>query len=165
LHSDGGIATTLFLGFDSSGFKWLADNWRKRHPHKSLSKIRVWAIVNQKLVETGATTQPQYLSVGMRSLKIMMKYDRFKALRSLAFMIASVDKMKGMRAEFRYLAIPEDTTIPSDLTELKNKKMVSNLVELGRRLGADSSSWQTGPPDPYVLPQAGVPTSPNPQSN
>ena len=160
LHSDGGIATTLFLGFDSNGFKWLADNWRKRYPGKPLPKIRVWAIVNQKLVETGLTTQPRYLSVGMRSLDIMMKYDRYKALRSLAFMIASVDKLKDIRAEFRYLAIPEDATIPSDLTELKNKKMVSELVELGRRLGADSSSWQTGPPDPYAIPEAGAPPSP-----
>ena len=90
----------------------------------------------------------------------MMKYDRFKALRSLAFMIASVDKIKGIRAEFRYLVIPEDATIPTDLTELKDKKMVSDLVELGRRLGADSSSWQTGPPDPYALPEVGAPASP-----
>ena len=159
LYADGGIATTLFLGFDSIGFKWLADTWYKRHPNTPLPKIRLWAIVNQKLIEIGETIQPGYLSIGMRSLNIMMKYDRFKALRSLAFMTANIDKIKGIRAEFRYLAIPEDATIPSDLTELKDKKMVSELVELGRRLGADSSSWQTSPPDPYALPKAGEPAS------
>lgn len=158
LYSDGGIAATLFLGFDSKGFRWIADTWRKRHPDRPLPAIRIWAIVNQKLIETGETTQPKYLDIGMRSLNIMMKYDRFKALRSYAFMIADVDKIKGVRAEFRYIVIPEDITIPSDLTELKDKKMVSELVELGRRLGADPSSWQTGPPDPYTLPAARVPS-------
>ena len=44
--------------------------------------------------------------------------------------------------------------------QLQDKKIVSELVELGRRMGADSSSWQTGPPDPYAIPEAGAPASP-----
>jgi hypothetical protein len=103
LYSDGGITTTLFLGFDLDGINWMADTWRERHPDTPLPAIRLWAIINQKLVETGQTIQPQYLDVGMRSLNIMMKYDRFKALRFFAYMIARVDDIKGLRAEFRYL--------------------------------------------------------------
>lgn len=82
LHSDGGIAVTLFLGIDLNGFKCMADTYRERHPDTPLPKIRLWAIVNQK------------------------------------------------------------------------------LVELGRRLGADPSSWETGPPDPYTLPAARTPADP-----
>jgi Patatin-like phospholipase len=154
LYSDGGIAMTLFLGFDLKGLNWMAETWRERHPGIPLPTIRLWAIINQKLIETGKTVQPQYIRVGSRSLEIMMKYDRFKALLFLEHMIARVDDIKGIRAEFRFIAIPENGMIPSDLTELKNKKLVSELVDLGRRLGANSSSWESGLPDPYALPTA-----------
>jgi predicted acylesterase/phospholipase RssA len=158
LYADGGIAASLFLAIDLEGFKWLADAWRERHPGTPMPAIRVWAIINQKLLIEGETVQPQYTDIGMRSINIMMQYDRFKALMYYYHMIERVNALDGVRAEFRYITIPDNATIPLELTDLIDNKLVTGLVNLGRQLGADPLNWKKGPPNPLQLPAVGTPT-------
>ncbi len=146
LYTDGGVASTMFMGFDVFAVEWLLAQWQQRHPNLPMPALRVWVIVNAKLFIDEATVQPRYLDIAMRSIKIMMEYDRLKALFMMAFMVREMDSIDGVRAEFRYVAVPDDATIPKDLSELGDESMIRGVVDLGYRMGTDPRSWTEGAP-------------------
>jgi hypothetical protein len=47
--------------------------------------------------------------------------------------------------EFRYVAIPDDYT-PIEGEEMFDAEIMTALSDLGRKMGADPSSWRTGVP-------------------
>ena len=151
LYTDGGVATTMFLGVDANGIRAIAQRWQQVHPDWPIPKIRVWIIINAKLHIDKRTVQTQYFDVAMRSIEIMMAYDRIKALFAMAYLVTQMNTFDGVQAEFRYITIPESATIPKDLTEMGDKSMIHNLVELGRKLGAAKDSWTIGTPQVYRM--------------
>ena len=47
--------------------------------------------------------------------------------------------------EFRYVAIPDDYS-PVEGEEMFDEEIMTALSDLGRKMGADPSSWRTGVP-------------------
>jgi hypothetical protein len=146
LHADGGIAFTMFTGFDLNGIYRLLDRWRERHPGIPLPKLRVWAIVNQHVFVPEEMVQPRYLEIASRTVEIAMGYDRLKTLSLFVYGFKILDDLEDVEAEFRYVAIPPEASTPRDLDDLADAKLARKLVELGRRLGADPSSWKQDVP-------------------
>ena len=54
----------------------------------------------------------------------------------------------GVDVEFRYVAIPQDGS-RNKTKDMFNKEYMTELEELGRKMGADPSSWRTKVPSPY----------------
>ena len=146
LYTDGGVASTLFYGVDVQFFEKLASLWYERHPDTQMPRIRAWAIVNSKLYPELTNVQPRYPEVAIRSINLMMAYDRLKALSVLALMFDEADEMDGVNAEFRFVAIPQQSVTPIDVQDISDKALIRDLVELGTRMGKDPASWQTEPP-------------------
>ena len=152
LYTDGGVASTMFMGVDANGIRSVSLRWRRLHPGWPMPKIRIWIIVNAKLFIDEKTVQPRYFEVAMRSIDIMMAYDRIKALFALAFMAYEMNSIDGVQAELRYIAIPETATIPTDISQMSDRVLIEKFVETGRRLGADSTNWTQGAPEVYRMP-------------
>ena len=153
LYTDGGVAATMFLGIDAYGISKVAQQWLQRHPDTPMPTIRVWVIINAKMYVDARTVQAQYPDIAMRSIDIIMAYDRLKALFTLAFLIDEMNEQQGVQAELRHVFIPQDATIPTDVTQLGDKDIIRNLVDLGYRLGADPGSWTAGMPQIHRLPE------------
>ena len=151
LYTDGGVAATLFLGMDDNGVGWVAKQWQQRHPDVPMPTLRIWVIVNAKMFVDKQTVQPRYLEIAMRSINIAMSYDRLKALYMLAFQVDEMDEMEGVHTEFRYVFIPDEATVPVDVTQLGDKEIIRNLVDLGYKQGSDPDSWTHGPPQVHRL--------------
>jgi hypothetical protein len=64
-----------------------------------------------------------------------------------------MNALEGVQAEFRHVFIPQDVTIPTDVTQLGDKTIIRSLVDLGYRLGADPDSWTVGAPEIHRLPE------------
>jgi hypothetical protein len=61
------------------------------------------------------------------------------------FALAEVSKLKrGADVEVRYVCIPNEW-VPSQQGAFK-RKVMNDLADIGERMGADPSSWQTEPP-------------------
>ncbi len=155
LYTDGGVAATMFLGMDAFGVKKVAQQWRQRHPDLPMPTIRIWAIINAKMYVDTEVVQARYPDIAMRSINIMMAYDRMKALFMLAYLVDEMDELDGVHAELRHVFIPEDATIPVDVTQLNDREIIRNLVELGYERGADPDSWTEGAPQVHRLPESG----------
>ncbi len=146
LHADGGIAYTMFPGFDVDAIYQLLDRWRARHPGIPLPKLQVWAIVNQHVFIPEEIVQPRYLDIASRTVEIAMQYDRIKTLFLFIYGFKVLDDLDDIEADFRYVAIPPEASTPRDLDDLGDVKLARELIELGRQLGADPSSWQQDVP-------------------
>ena len=153
LYTDGGVASTMFMGVDANGIRSVAQRWQQQHPGWPIPTIRIWIIVNAKLFIDEQTVQPRYFEVAMRSINIMMAYDRIKALFALAFMAYEMTNIEGVHAELRYIEIPETATIPADIRQMGNRALIQKLVETGRKLGADPINWNEGAPQVYRMPK------------
>lgn len=93
-------------------------------------------------------------AIAMHSINIIMSYDRLKALFTLAFLVDEMEEVDGVRAELRHVFIPEHATVPVDVTQLGDKDIIRELVELGSAMGADPESWITGTPQVHRLPDS-----------
>lgn len=153
LYTDGGVAATMFLGMDALGVKSVAQQWQQRHPDIPMPAIRIWVIINAKMYVDAQTIQAHYPDIAMRSINIMMAYDRMKALFTLAFLVDEMEEVDGVQVELKHVFIPDDATIPVDVTQLGDKDIIRSVVDLGFRMGTDPESWTTGAPQVHRLPE------------
>jgi hypothetical protein len=109
-------------------------------------KIRLWAIVNNKISAAPANVQPRLTNVIGRSLGISIRMSAVLTLRDLET-LAMLFRERGVDVEFRYLAVPEDFQDNPD-GDFFDKDTMSRLGALGRELGRDPSSWRIHVPSP-----------------
>ena len=153
LHNDGAVSQSLVLGFGYRGIEWIADAWSERNGGHRIPKIRLWVILNQPLFTGDQTIQPRYPDVASRSLDIALEYDRHRALRYLAHLVARIDARDDLDAEFRWISIPTSIRLPRELTEFGDPDVMRDLAELGASMGTDPSRWRTGEPEVEFLPE------------
>ena len=63
-------------------------------------------------------------------------------IQDLESLFALIDARPEFDAVFRYVAIPQEFEIPGS-DQMFDARTMRALVELGRRMGADPSSWRT----------------------
>ena len=151
-YVDGGIASSVFLGFDVAGMQWIAERWRERHPGLPLPTLRAWVIISRKLIIDERTVQTRFIDVARRSIEIMMEYDRLKALYAFVYMFNALNDLEGVRAELRYVAAPDEANLPEELTDLRNPEVNRRIVELGQAMGRNPANWLDGPPEIFFMP-------------
>ncbi len=150
-YADGGISSQVFtLTMLHHGDNPVA-RWRAEHPGATAPKLRFWVIVNEALTLDLDVTQPRWTAITARSLRMLMRSGMLSALRDIEE-LASNTRELGLEAEFRFVAIPEDAP---NLTggAMFDLDYMNQLAEIGRRMGRDSSSWQTQCPDTHWLSQ------------
>ena len=93
-------------------------------------------------------TEPKWLSVSGRALGTLTSTSQLFALDLIKTMVRDAKGERGFEAELHYVAIPEDA--PKKTTkEMFDKEYMLQLEELGRRMGADPSSWLDEIPSAY----------------
>jgi hypothetical protein len=154
LFVDGAAAMQVVGGMDDRS--WLyeprggaGESWQAEAP----VRVRVWIIVNQKLRPDPMLVQSRWTTIAARSLSILLRTSMLESLQDAETVMALLDARPEFDAVFRYVAIPQDFEIP-DSDRMFDPRMMRALVELGRRMGADPSSWRTQalqPAAPYRM--------------
>ena len=145
-YGDGGATANLTV-FVSEEFN---ARWRKAHPDASLPKYRIWVLVNQQLRIEPAVTKPKWISVAGRGLGTATHTLQLFAMQLLHRIVTEYNEIEGMDVELRWVAIPDDA--PKKATkQMFDKEYMVKLQELGKKMGADPSSWKTEIPQIYTF--------------
>jgi predicted acylesterase/phospholipase RssA len=151
-YADGGATSNLFIA-NFPGPDGPVARFKARHPEAPLPKVRVWAVVNQRLKPKHAVTRPRWISISGRALDTLTSTSQLFALSLLKGMALHARVERGLDAEIYFVSIPDDA--PQKTTkEMFDREHMRTLQELGRKMGADPSSWQTEIPDPYTVEEA-----------
>ncbi len=147
LHVDGGIEGNFYTGghHPSKAKDTFGAIWSRKHPNIPIPKTVYWVILNGNLREPPKTIATEWPKIAARSLAVSFRSSEVLALRKL-FSIAELTKKRGMgEVEVRWVAIEEPlkkAVFPNIFDETEMRR----LSDLGKRLGADPSSWNLGVP-------------------
>ncbi len=146
-YADGGATSNLFLVVFSRSAGPL-DKFVARHPEAPKPKLRIWVVVNERLVLAPEVTQPRWMAVAARALGTLTMSNELFALNLIKDVVEDYRDTRGVDAEFRMVAIPADAPYP-ETDAMFDKKYMLLLEELGRNLGTDPSVWTTKVPSAY----------------
>lgn len=115
-------------------------------------RIRVWMIVNQKLLPEPKVVPPRWTAVATSSLDTLIKTSTLQSIQDAESYVRLINKKPYIDAKMYYVAIPQDYALKRG-EGLFDAKVMRDLAELGRRLGAEPDSWQSK----GLLPAAPIP--------
>ena len=142
LYFDGATAQQMFLGLDVEEWAEVIRAWRQQHPETSFPKVRLWVIINGKLAAESVQVKRRWITLGLRSLVVMLDAGRSIVLRRYPNLMRLMRSAGGIEAEFRYVQIPEEWKDPADPTVLFDETRMRQLAELGYKMGKDPASWR-----------------------
>ena len=145
LYVDGGATANIWAVRDQSHPNSVLQRWLKANPGKKPPRVRIWVIVNNQLFPKGPNAKREWIDLASRGLSIMLRATMLKDLRLTAYASLEVDRNMPGEVEFRFVAIPDDWVppVPGNF----KKETMQSLVELGRKMGADSKAWRTTIPN------------------
>ena len=154
LYVDGGATMQMVGGIDDRSWAYKTkDKQMGFVSAKAPIKIRVWIIVNQKLLTDAKVVRSRWTSIASRSLNTLIRASTLQSIQDTETLVQLVNRQSEFDAEMRYVAIPQDFPI-ADSDEIFDAKTMHDLVKLGLQMGADPTSWKTEalrPGAPFVL--------------
>jgi hypothetical protein len=143
LYVDGGASMQVVSGIDDRS--WLyTDESELGLGSVGVNKpirIRIWIVVNNKLVMDPEVTTPTWDAIATRSLVSLMRGSTLQTIQDVETFAQLINKRSDFDVEMNYVAIPQNYEIP-DTANLFDEQKMRDLVELGRKLGRDPSSWR-----------------------
>jgi hypothetical protein len=143
LYVDGGASMQVVSGIAKRGWAYVPD--KQRFPFANNGppiRIRVWIIINQKLLLDPKVVESRWSSIATRSLSTIVRSSTLQSIQDMETYLRLLDLRPNIDAKMRYVAIPQDYEIPN-ADEMFDAKVMRQLADLGRRMGADPTSWRT----------------------
>lgn len=147
LYADGGVTANVFARLEPKTPGSFVHQLRTLHPELPLPKVRYWIIVNNSLNQPPNTVQPKWPDVLGPSLATSIRSATIAEIRWLATQADYVSATMNVDVEVRVVAIPDEWRPPVK-GDFKPETM-NSLADLGRKMGADPTSWKlwTTPPE------------------
>lgn len=144
LYVDGGATMQMVGGMDdrSWAYKETKDKQMGFVNAKAPVKIRIWIIVNQKLLTDAKVVRSRWTSIASRSLNTLIRASTLQSIQDAETYVRLINLQPEFDAEMKYVAIPQDFPI-ADSDEIFDAKTMRDLVKLGLQMGADPTSWKT----------------------
>ena len=139
LYVDGRVTANVFLRLDPRDPDSLIQRWKRAYPDTPFPPVRYWIILNNWLQSPPKTVQPRWPAILAPTEAILMRYATRTEVEWLAAEADYANSL-GMDIELRVVAIPDDWRPP--VPGRFQKVTMDALADLGRRMGADPSSWQ-----------------------
>ena len=105
-------------------------------------RIRVWVIVNQKLLPEPKLIKPSWANIMSRSVDTVLRTALLQTIQDAETYVQLLNARREFDARLYYVAIPQEFEV-STSDALFDEKLMRELVELGRAMGADPESWRT----------------------
>ncbi len=143
LYVDGGATMQVVGGMDER--RWAYSDKNQALDYISTSKpikIRVWIIVNQKLLTDPKVVRTRWTSIAARSLNTLLRSSMLQSIQDAETFVGLLNSRDEFEAQMRYVAIPQDYPI-EDSDEMFDVEIMRKLVVLGLKMGADPASWKS----------------------
>ena len=145
LYADGGVTSNILYGAPVRYEDSIAHRFRQAFPNAGPLKVRYWVIFNNQAVTPARTVQGTWLDVLGRSVDVAIRSSTMTGLRHLYSHAEAVTRRGDGSIEVRWIAIPNDWR-PKVEGVFKQETM-SELADIGARLGADPTNWKTTAPE------------------
>jgi predicted acylesterase/phospholipase RssA len=142
LYVDGGASMQVVAGINDR--QWLYDSNAQNIDFVDSSKpikIRVWVIVNNKLMMDPEVTRNAWSDIAQRSLVALMRGSTLQTIQDVETFSQMINKLNIFDVQMRYVAIPQEFRI-SETDHMFDKDKMVPLVELGREMGRNPASWK-----------------------
>lgn len=139
LYGDGGVSANIFLRLDARSPEAFIPRWREAYPGRPLPKVRYWIIINNQAQHIPNTVQARWPKVIGPSLSTAIRSATLAEVRWLTAEANYVNTLYDGDIEVRVVTIPSDWRPPVEGGF--KKETMESLSDLGRRMGADPSSW------------------------
>ena len=144
LYVDGGVTGNIIYGGRIGEEDSLPALWQQAYPTLPIPPIRYWVIFNNQFRPVPHVTAPNWPGVIQRSLETSTRAATATAVRHL-FAMAEISRLKRKAdVEVRVVTIPGEWSPP--VPGVFIKETMHNLVDLGKKMGADPASWRKEPP-------------------
>jgi Patatin-like phospholipase len=144
LYVDGAMTGNILYGGRLSSEQGFAAAWKRLYPGTPVPPIRYWVIFNNQFRPRPEIVQPNWKTVLPRSLDTASRSATVNAIRHL-FALAEIARLQSRAdIQIRYIAVPDDWAPPKP--GVFEKETMNALTDMGERMGADPSSWQSDPP-------------------
>ena len=143
LYVDGGATMQVVSGIDDRS--WLYDRDTAELSYIDTDRpirIRIWMIINQKLLPDHELVSSRWTSIAGRSLSVLLRASTLQSIQDTETFIQMIDQVPEFDAEFRYVAIPQEFEI-DDSDKMFDADVMRKLTALGREIGANPASWRT----------------------
>ena len=139
VYADGGVTANVLLRLERRDPNSLLMRWRAEHPDTPLPPVRYWIIVNNQFEQPPGTVQIRWPAVINPSLATAVRSATISEIKLLTAEADYVNAIYGTDIEVRVVAIPNEwrAPVPGQFIE----ETMRSLVDLGREMGADPSSW------------------------
>lgn len=155
IYGDGGASANILLRLEPDDPHALLPRWRALHPDIPLPPVRYWIIINKQLRHTPKTVQPRWPNVMGPSIDTSIRTSTIAEVRWLAAQADYINAQYGTDIQVNVVAIPDDWRPPVE-GQFQQETMRS-LADLGRKMGANPSSWTL-----WSTPRHRIPTSQSP---
>jgi predicted acylesterase/phospholipase RssA len=144
LYVDGAMTGNILYGGRISREQDFDAVWTRLYPGTPVPSSRYWVIFNNHFRPPPEVVQPNWKSVLPRSIDTASRSATVNGIRHL-FALAAIARLQS-RADIqvRYIAVPDDWAPPKP--GLFEKESMNVLADMGERMGAEPSSWQSGSP-------------------
>lgn len=139
-YADGGVTANVLVKLDPRSPQGFLQVWKAQNPGKTFPKVRYWVIINNQMHQRPTTVQLKWPSIAGPSLATAIRSATISEVRWLAAEADFTNVKYGAEIEVRVLAIPDEWSPPVEGDF--EKATMNSLADLGRRLGADHTSWQ-----------------------
>jgi len=141
LYVDGGATMQVVSGIDERSWLYHRDtNSVKFVDSNRPIRIRIWMIVNQKLLPDHEVVRSRWTSIAKRSLSVLLRASTLQAIQDTETYVRLINQLPEFDAQMRYVTIPQDYQI-EDSDEMFDADIMRKLTALGRKMGADPTSW------------------------
>ncbi len=144
LYADGGITANILYNASAASSEGFSAQWRRQFPDAEMPRARFWVVVNNQLVAPPEITRPTWTGVARASIATAIRSAKKTALNHLAVQLKLIDALGLGTVDFHYVTIPDDWRPP--VAGAFQPETMSNLADLGLKMGSDPASWRTGQP-------------------
>lgn len=142
LYVDGGATMQMVGGMDDRSWAYSSDKTTLNITNSNEPiKVRVWIIVNQKLLTDTKVVRSRWTSIAARSLNTLLRASTLQSIQDSETFVNLVNQHPEFDAQMRYVAIPQDFPI-ADSDVMFDAELMKRLVKLGMKMGADPMSWK-----------------------
>lgn len=143
LYVDGGASMQVVSGLDNR--EWL---YREQSsvvefvdPEKAPLRIRIWIVINNKLLMEPEITSPTWSSIAVKSLTALTRASTLQTLQDIETYTQMINSRPEFDVQMFYVAIPQGYEIPETENMFDTEKM-RDLADLGEQMGANAESWR-----------------------
>ncbi len=143
MYVDGGATMQFVTGLDERSWVYSRDPVSFHFVKKNKPiNIRVWIVINQKLLPDKKVVGTRWTAVAQRSLGTLIRSSTLQSLQDMETYVQLIDQYSEINAEMRYVAIPQDFSVP-DSDEMFDTYTMRKLLALGQEMGRKPTSWKS----------------------